>query len=195
MNRRLNASHQVCQLHFERGGNPSERVNGNVFFAAFNVAYVVVVQISLFSQFLLTPFQAAAACPDVFAKDSAMFRNFWHLYMESETAYTDYSIYTVFFACLSLAFRGWLCDMKPILKFLRRIGPDPHRNGRQTIALNNCPDIWELTNGDFAVIGIDVTDAAKAKLPPTASCGPDERIVRIPRNLLVDAKEHIPNQA
>lgn len=84
--------------------------------------------------------------------------------------------------------------MNGSLEFLRRLGPDPHSNGRQTIALNNCPDIWELTNGDFAVIGVDVTETIKAKLPPTASCGPDERIVRIPRNLLVGAKPDIPNQ-
>jgi hypothetical protein len=63
--------------------------------------------------------------------------------------------------------------------FLRRIGPDPHANGAQTVALNNCPDIWALESGDFAIIGIDITDIASSKLPPTASCGPDERIVRI----------------
>ena len=84
--------------------------------------------------------------------------------------------------------------MNANFEFLRRIGPDPHRDGRQTIALQNCPDIWELANGDFAVIGIDITNATKAKLPPTAGCGPDERIVRIPRNLLVGAKREIPNQ-
>ena len=78
--------------------------------------------------------------------------------------------------------------------FLRRIGPDPHANGAMTIALNGCPDIWELANGDFAVIGIDITAAAKAKLPPTAGCGPDERIVRIPRKTLVLAKPDIPSQ-
>jgi len=78
--------------------------------------------------------------------------------------------------------------------FLRRIGPDPHANGAMTIALNGCPDIWELANGDFAVIGIDITDAAASKLPPTAGCGPDERIVRIPRKTLVLAKSDIPNQ-
>jgi hypothetical protein len=77
--------------------------------------------------------------------------------------------------------------------FLRRIGPDPHANGARTIACRNCPDIWELESGDFAVIGIDMTEAA-SKLPPSASCGPDERIVRIPRNLLVNAKQDIPNQ-
>ena len=83
--------------------------------------------------------------------------------------------------------------MKTPIEFIRRIGPDPHANGRQTIALNNCPDIFELKSGDFAVIGIDITEMALSKLPPTAGCGPDERIVFIPRNLLVEAKRDIPN--
>jgi len=77
--------------------------------------------------------------------------------------------------------------------FLRRLGPDPHANGAQTVGCRGCPDIWELESGGFAVIGIDITDTAKAKLPPTAGCGPDERIVFIPRNLLVGAKSDIPN--
>jgi hypothetical protein len=78
--------------------------------------------------------------------------------------------------------------------FLRRIGPDPHANGAQTAALNNCPDVWELESGDFAIIGIDITEIASLKLPATANCGPDERIVRIPRNLLMDAKPDIPDK-
>jgi hypothetical protein len=78
--------------------------------------------------------------------------------------------------------------------FLKRIGPDPHENGAQTVACRGCPDIWELEGGDFAVIGIDITDAAASKLPPTAGCGPDERIVRLPRNLLVNAKRDIPDR-
>jgi len=80
-------------------------------------------------------------------------------------------------------------------EFLRRIGPDPHAGGVRTIALRGCPDICELDNGDFAVIGIDITDSARPNLPPTAGCGPDERIVRIPRNLLMDAKSDIPSNA
>ena len=83
--------------------------------------------------------------------------------------------------------------MVPI-EFRRRLGPDPHANGRQTVALNNCPDIFELESGDFAIIGIDITDAAKPKLPATASCGPDERVVFIPRNLLIEAKPDIPEE-
>jgi hypothetical protein len=78
--------------------------------------------------------------------------------------------------------------------FARRLGPDPHANGAQSSGCDGCPDIWELDNGDFAIIGIDITAAAIAKLPPTAGCGPDERIVRLPRNLLVNAKRDIPDR-
>jgi hypothetical protein len=86
-----------------------------------------------------------------------------------------------------------ISNMNMPIKFFRRIGQDPHANGALTVACRGCPDIWELDNGDFAVIGIDITDAATPKLPPTAGCGPDERIVRLPRNLLVNAKRDIPD--
>jgi hypothetical protein len=78
--------------------------------------------------------------------------------------------------------------------FLKRLGPDPHANGALTPALKGCPDIFELETGDFAIIGIDITSTAAPKLPPSASCGPDERIIRIPRHLLVNAKSDIPNR-
>jgi len=78
--------------------------------------------------------------------------------------------------------------------FLKRLGPDPHANGAQSVGCDGCPDIWELDNGDFAIIGIDITDAARMNLPPTAGCGPDERVVRLPRNLLVKAKRDIPDR-
>ena len=55
-----------------------------------------------------------------------------------------------------------------------------------------CPDIWELTDGNFAVIGEDITSFAD-QLPPTAGCAPHERMVRIPRALLVRAKSEIPS--
>jgi hypothetical protein len=78
--------------------------------------------------------------------------------------------------------------------FLKRIGSDPHENGAKTAACQGCPDIWQLEDGDFAVIGIDITAVATPKLPLTAGCGPDERIVRLPRNLLVNAKRDIPDR-
>jgi len=75
---------------------------------------------------------------------------------------------------------------------IRRLGPDPHADGAQTSSLNGCPDILELEGGDFAVIGVDITEAANGKLTFGANCGPDERIVRIPRKTLVLAKQDIP---
>jgi len=77
--------------------------------------------------------------------------------------------------------------------FIRRLGPDPHANGAKTRALAGCPDILELKSGDFAVIGEDITQTAMEKLALGASCGPDERIVRIPRNTLLLAKPDIPD--
>jgi hypothetical protein len=79
--------------------------------------------------------------------------------------------------------------------FVKRLGPDPHLDERLCAGLYRCPDIWELNNGDFAVIGADITDIAKQRLPPSASCGPGERIVRISRLTLVGAKADIPDQA
>ena len=81
--------------------------------------------------------------------------------------------------------------MEPV--FVRRLGPDPHANGATTSALNGCPDIFELDTGDFAVIGTDITKASAGRLPETASCGKDERVIMIPRKTLVLAKPDIPN--
>lgn len=75
----------------------------------------------------------------------------------------------------------------------RRLGPDPHEGGAQTPSLQGCPDIFELDSGDFALIGRDITSELLAHLPQDASCGPDERIVWVPRKTLVQAKVDIPN--
>ena len=76
--------------------------------------------------------------------------------------------------------------------FVRRIGPTERSSVPRCHESYACPDIWELNNGDFAVIGTDMTEHA-AKLPPTAGCAPNERMVRIPRSLLINAKPHIPD--
>jgi hypothetical protein len=87
---------------------------------------------------------------------------------------------------------GFSNAMNANLQFLRRLGPDPHANGTQTAACQGCPDIFELDSGDFAVIGIDITESSAKNLPPSAGCGPDERIVWIPRKTLILAKSDIP---
>ena len=75
----------------------------------------------------------------------------------------------------------------------RRLGPDPHAGGVQTSSLRGCPDIFELQTGDFALIGKDITVEMSRHLPADASCGPDERIICIPRKTLVLAKTDIPD--
>ena len=49
-----------------------------------------------------------------------------------------------------------------------------------------------MESGDFAVIGADITDEAEGKMLPGSGCGPGERVVRIPRKLLVLARADIP---
>ena len=84
-------------------------------------------------------------------------------------------------------------NLKPYqAMFFKRLGPDPHAGGRKSAGANGCPDIFEMTDGDFAVIGIDITTQATPRLPSSAGCGPDERIVRVPRRTLVEAKPDIP---
>jgi hypothetical protein len=81
------------------------------------------------------------------------------------------------------------------MKIIRRLGPDPHADGKPSAGLRGCPDILELDSGDFAIIGADITEAASLILPPTVGCGPDEKIIRIPRQILVSARADIPTTA
>ena len=62
------------------------------------------------------------------------------------------------------------------------------------MACNNCPDLFELADGDFAIIGSDVTDEVVPHLPSDAGCGAGERIVRIPRAVLLAARRDLPNE-
>lgn len=79
-----------------------------------------------------------------------------------------------------------------LIMFIRRLGPNPHENGKMTRSLSGCPDILETESGDFAVIGQDITGEVAGRMFPGASCGRDERIVLIPRSTLVGAKSDIP---
>jgi hypothetical protein len=73
-------------------------------------------------------------------------------------------------------------------RFVRRVG-DPYD---QSHGKTGSPDIWELDNGDFAIIGYDAPALLDA-LPDEANCAPHERIVRMPRSRLVGAKADIPD--
>lgn len=82
----------------------------------------------------------------------------------------------------------WGPDLSADLK--RRIGKSPMELGN-TQAGAKCPDIWELSNGDFAVIGRELTDSYSSRLPSGVSISPDDRLVVIPRNVLFSASEDL----
>lgn len=75
------------------------------------------------------------------------------------------------------------------MEILRRIGVSPQERGSANDV--SCPDIFELTDGRFAIIGTDSTEQLDHQLPPGASRGSDERIVTITRDTLLRAKHDI----
>lgn len=58
--------------------------------------------------------------------------------------------------------------------------------------METCPDIFELSDGSFAVIGTEATDDLDSLLPPGITRGDGERIVVITRETIVRAKRDIP---
>ncbi|MFP3987464.1 hypothetical protein U9R90_08145 [Streptomyces sp. E11-3] len=77
------------------------------------------------------------------------------------------------------------------MKIVRRIGASPRERG--SLTGQTCPDIFELQDGSFAVIGADRTETLDAELPPDAARADYERIVVISRETLVRAKGDIPD--
>ncbi|MFC9509530.1 hypothetical protein [Streptomyces sp. NPDC057002] len=76
-------------------------------------------------------------------------------------------------------------------QIIRRLGVAPRYRG--SAGGGTCPDIFELADGNFAVIGTDVTDSLDTQLPADAGRADYERIVVITRETLVKAKKDIPD--
>ncbi|MFH8496714.1 hypothetical protein [Streptomyces coeruleorubidus] len=76
-------------------------------------------------------------------------------------------------------------------QIVRRIGVPPRERGSTSGA--NCPDLFELADGNFAVIGTEATTELESELPGDASRADYERIVVITRETLVRAKADIPD--
>ncbi|MGW4436257.1 hypothetical protein ACWELO_10925 [Streptomyces sp. NPDC004596] len=77
------------------------------------------------------------------------------------------------------------------MKIVRRIGVPPRDRG--SVNGQTCPDIFELQDGSFAVIGTDRTAQLDAELPADAARADHERIVVIDRETLLRAKVDIPD--
>ncbi|MGW8526161.1 hypothetical protein [Nocardiopsis sp. NPDC055824] len=86
--------------------------------------------------------------------------------------------------------RPWEAD--PGADMVRRLGRSPEELDT-TNHVKGCPDIWELDNGDIAVIGRDLTPLYAHRLPEGALISSGERLVVIPRATLISAKADIPD--
>jgi len=75
-------------------------------------------------------------------------------------------------------------------EIVRRIGVAPSMRG--SASGQTCPDIFELSDGNFAVIGTEATAELEDKLPADAARAHHESIVIISRETLVRARGDIP---
>ncbi|MET0493436.1 MAG: hypothetical protein ABW000_09945 [Actinoplanes sp.] len=76
------------------------------------------------------------------------------------------------------------------MEIRRRLGSTPKERGSATNG--TCPDIFELSDGNFAVIGTEMTAELQAKLPLDAGVAPYERIVMVSRETFIAARQDIP---
>ncbi|MFF0738121.1 hypothetical protein ACFYVK_41740 [Streptomyces chartreusis] len=74
---------------------------------------------------------------------------------------------------------------------VRRLGDPPQLRGSGT--METCPDIVELSDGSFAIIGTEVTNDLVSRLLPEATRADGERLVVIDRDTLIRAKRDIPD--
>ena len=56
---------------------------------------------------------------------------------------------------------------------------------------HNCPQILAIDDGDFAVVGQEITEEAMPAMPPGPGVGPKERIIRVPRKILTAARANL----
>jgi hypothetical protein len=85
---------------------------------------------------------------------------------------------------------AWEAD--PSALFVKRLGKSAANLGNSQ-GREQCPDIWQLSNGDIAVIGRDMTGDYGPRLPDGVALGLGERLVVIPGNMLSAAKPDIPD--
>ncbi|MFD8261912.1 hypothetical protein ACFV19_23940 [Streptomyces griseoluteus] len=65
--------------------------------------------------------------------------------------------------------RRWEAD--PSAQFAKLLGKSAAELGRSKDE-DECPDIWQLSSGDVAVIGCDLTDPYRSDLPDRVNLGP-----------------------
>lgn len=57
-----------------------------------------------------------------------------------------------------------------------------------------CPDVLRNEDGDFLVIGEEITDISQYSLPEDVSCDVNEKIVLVPKKVMLSAIGEIVNE-
>jgi hypothetical protein len=78
----------------------------------------------------------------------------------------------------------------PASSIARRVGLPPAARGSATHC--TCPDVFELQDGNFAIVGTDRTAELTGNLPPDAGVAPYEKIVVITRETFLAAATDLP---
>ena len=81
------------------------------------------------------------------------------------------------------------------MKIVRRIGVPPTARG-SSLGTGQCPDIFELEDGRYAVVGtlLMPSEVAALDLPDDASVASYEEVVVISRATLIRARADIPEE-
>ncbi|MFF5300906.1 hypothetical protein ACFY5F_16255 [Streptomyces sp. NPDC013161] len=79
----------------------------------------------------------------------------------------------------------------PHRRICRRIGRSPEARGSTCGA--NCPDVFELCSGHYAVIGTEQTKKVQEAHPEMRELAPSEIVVVVDRQTLIDARQEIPD--
>lgn len=76
------------------------------------------------------------------------------------------------------------------VSFERRLGTSPVERGSGSSAAS-CPDVFLLSNGDIAIIGTEASDELRRQLPQDAAIAAYEKLVVLPRDVLLAARPDI----
>jgi hypothetical protein len=76
--------------------------------------------------------------------------------------------------------------------FQHRLGASAHEL-ELTGGDASCPEMWWLDNGDVAVIGAELTTSYQGRLPEGVKVDPGEKLVILPRAIVISARRGIPD--